>query len=149
MQQRPAAGKVNSGSLRHGVELDLGLGILQRPGKVMDMGPADFSVAKRVQAVAFRQEVLERFPVASPWRGDRAITATKLRRARVLKTTASVFIVLTERLNRHLGVVIGQTIGGPRRPHGRPISRVEAEEINSGNVFVPHVGSDVEFGKPV
>ena len=59
MQQWPGGGEFNSRRPGHGVEFDLGCGILQWPGHMMDVGAVDSFPTNDVQTVALGQEIFD------------------------------------------------------------------------------------------
>src|SRR3954453_7414103 len=123
-------------------EIDLGLGRLDRPELVVDLGACEASSVGRVQAVALRQEPLERARLRVEHGAVRAVAAAKPAPS-LFDPRALVRDPLAVTRRRHARVEVRELVRASRGLHGKPARRIEAEEPDPGLVVErdvrPHV----------
>src|ERR1700719_4087170 len=109
---------------------------------MMDFAAVDAPVrSRRIQAIALRQEVLQRSPLRfkefSGWPVSRLKSST--RRAR-MRTIALILNPALDFVAPHTRIEIGQMKGQPSRRHGYRICSIQAEEPNAGLALCRDIG---------
>jgi len=125
---------------------------------VVDVAAVQLGLMKGVQAVAFRQEVLERGLLANGPDGTVGSTELGIQvlwRWRSRRESGHPF-VLTGRVvvdhssfvsGFHLRVEIREMVESAGSPDGRVTRGVEAEEIDAGFALVDDIRSNIQLGK--
>src|ERR1700719_3033205 len=109
---------------------------------MMDFAAVDLSVRTcRIQAIALRQEVLQRSPLRfkefSGWPGSRLKSGT--RRA-WMRTIALILNPGLDFVALHARIEIGQMKGQTSRRHGYRICSIQAEEPDAGLALCRDIG---------
>src|SRR5215207_648470 len=116
---------------------------LKRPRRMVDLRAEEHAVARRVQAVALGQEVLER-PLLG-WNGDPGGPVAAVEAVTVVAPPAEVVHRLAEPVCPHGRVVVRERVREPCRLDRESTLRVEAEEPDPRLVRVCDVRPHVEL----
>src|SRR5947209_2424299 len=127
---------------RHRVEVDRGIGFLQRPGPMVDVRPVETRAVARVEAISLRQEVLER-----PGRRSRGIAGRPVfaaeRRAFVARTLVQDPVAAPHDVD--LRAEVRKPVDPACRLHRSLTRGVETEEPDAGLALDRHVRADVQL----
>ena len=147
VQQRGLVEELDPGR-RHRVLLDLGLGRLEWPRLVVDLGPLQPPCVLRVEAVALGQEVRQRARIGVDDVTDRPVADAK-GRSFTAAPRALVPQPAVSPLGPHLGADVRKLVRAPRRLDGEIALGIEAEEpdprLSSGRDV--RAGVDLEKGR--
>src|SRR5947199_8781041 len=80
MKKRQRLWQRNLGRRCHGIAFDAGLGVLQRPGQMMNVAPVNLVLVDRVQTIPRSKKILQRSFVADARRSNRSIAANEFGR---------------------------------------------------------------------